>query len=242
MRHTHYFSLVAFRFLFGPPAFAQTPQETRPTKLSALTRVKFFALTLLLLTLTSCENDQTIPRANELDVLVLRLQRELPANWSVEKNGDQIIVSRKEPITTHGCIGLDLNWLRHPELLREFVERTGVTRPYKIRLRFSPKLEFAEYRKAFTVNDRIKVTKSTLIEDREFFEDEAMQSYDPSYRELPVYFTEDSSIYVETTLHPWECIYPPVDARESEQVRLTVDSFFVRYPEARVHTDVSWLR
>ena len=29
-------------------------------------------------------------------------------------------------------------------------------------------------------------------ESREFYEDAAMESYDPSYRELPVYFTEDS--------------------------------------------------
>ena len=29
----------------------------------------------------------------------------------------------------------------------------------------------------------------------------AMESFDPAYQELPVYFTEDASIYVETTRH-----------------------------------------
>lgn len=205
--------------------------------------MKFLTLLLLLLTLTSCEShhDETIPRANEFDALALRIQKELPPNWSVEKSSDQIIVSRKDPITSHTCVSLDLNWLKHPELLREFVERTGVTRPYKIRLRFGPKLDLAEYRTAYKVNERIRVTKSTVIGDRDFFEDGAMQSYDPTYRELPIYFTEDASVFVETTLHPWECVYPPADARECEQVRMIVDSFFVSYPDARIYKSLSWL-
>ena len=203
--------------------------------------MKLLTLTLLLLTLLSCESHENIPRANELDALALRIARQLPANWSLEKSGDQIIVSRKEPVRTHGCIGLDLSWTKHPEMLREFVEKYGVTRPYRIRLRLGPKLEVAEYREAYTVNDQISVNKSTVIQNREFYEDEAMRSFDPSYRELPVYFTEDSSIYVETTLHPWECIYPRVDAADCEQVRSTVDSFFVSYPEIMIHKNFSWM-
>src|SRR5258705_9573643 len=35
-----------------------------------------------------------------------------------------------------------------------------------------------------------------------------MLSFHPTYREQPIYYTEDSSIYVETTRRPWECIYP----------------------------------
>ena len=203
--------------------------------------MKLLMLTLLLLTLTSCENHENIPRANELDALALRMARQLPANWSLEKSGNQIIVSRKEPVRTHGCIGLDLSWTMRPELFREFVERYGVTRPYKIRLRLGPKLEVADYREAYTVNDQIRVNKGTEIQSREFYEDEAMRSFDPSYRELPVYFTEDSSIYVETTLHPWECIYPRIDAAECEQARSAVDSFFVSYPEARIERSFSWM-
>lgn len=203
--------------------------------------MKFLVLALFLLTLISCEKDESIPRANELEALALRIGRELPVKWSVEKSENQIIVSRKEPIRTHGCVGLDVSWFKHPELLREFVERSGATRPYKIRLRFAPKLELAEYHRAYRVNDHIKVTKSTVIQDREFFEDDAMRSFDPSYRELPVYFTEDSSIYLETTRHPWECIYPTIDARECEQVLLTVDSFFARYPKAEIDKNFSWI-
>ena len=195
---------------------------------------------LFLLTLTSCKSDN-IPRANELDSLASRIAAELPQNWSLEKSGDQIIFSRKEPIRTHGCIGLDLSWVRHPEMLREFVGEYGVTGPYKIRLRFGPRLDFAEYHRVNETNDQIRVNKSTVIQDREFFEDEAMRSFHPTYREQPIYYTEDSSIYVETTRHPWECIYPPVDARDCERVRLTLDTFFARYPEAKVRKSFSWM-
>src|SRR5258705_11818686 len=108
---------------------------------------------LFLLTLTSCKSE-SIPRANETDALALRIAAELPQNWSLEKSGDQIIVSRKEPVRTHGCIGLDLSWIRHPEMLREFVAEYGVTRPYKIRLRFGPRLDFAEYQRVNETNDQ----------------------------------------------------------------------------------------
>lgn len=204
--------------------------------------MKSLILLLLFLTLTSCEHhEENIPRANEFDALALRLQKELPPNWSVEKSSDQIIVSRKGPITSHTCVCLDLNWLRHPELLQQFVEKTGSTRPYKIRIRVGPKLDLAEYRSAYKVNERIKVTSSTVIENREFYEDAALESYDPTYRELPIYFTEDASVFVETTLHPWECVYPPTDARECEKVRMIIDSFFVSYPDARIDKNLSWM-
>jgi hypothetical protein len=202
-----------------------------------------FLLTLYLATITACEsheNHESIPHPNEVDGLALRIKREMPPNWSVEKSGNEIIVSRKEPVRTHICVGLDLSWMRHPEMLREFVDKEGVTQPYKIRLRLVPKLDLAEYHRLKAVNDEIKVTRDTVISNREFFEDDAMESFDPSYRELPVYFTEDSSVYVESTLYPWDCIYPWKDASECEQVRLIVDSFFSRYPEAEIDNHFSW--
>lgn len=195
---------------------------------------------LFLLTLTSCKSEN-IPRPNELDALALRIAAELPPNWSLEKSGDQIIVSRKDPISTHGCIGLDLSWLRRAEMLREFVEEYGVTRLYKIRLRFGHRLDLAEYHRVNKTNHQIRVNKSTVIQNRDFFEDEAMRSFHPTYREQPIYYTEDSSIYVETTRHPWECIYPPLDARDCERVRLTLDTFFARYPEVEVRKNFSWM-
>lgn len=198
---------------------------------------------LLSFTFTSCtsENDETIPPANDVHAIASRIETQLPGNWSIEKTGDQIILSRNAPVRTHVCVNLDLGWVRHPELLAEFVEKYGVTRPYKIRLRFGRRLDLAEYQRANESNEQIKVTRDTVIPDREFFEVDAMRSFDPNYRELPVYFTEDTSVYVETTLHPWECIYPPADARGCESVRVIVDSLFVRYPEARIDTSFSWM-
>ena len=136
----------------------------------------------------------------------MRIGSALPQNWSLEESNGQIMISRKEPITSYGCIGLDLSWTKHPELLQKDLERNGVARDYKIRLRLAPKVSLEEYGQLKNSNSQITVTKSTVIQSREFYEDGAMQSFDSRYRELPEYYDKDSSVYVETTLHPWECI------------------------------------
>lgn len=173
--------------------------------------------------------------------LAIRIGWALPQNWSLEESKDQIIIARKEPVRSHGCIGLDLGWLRHPELLQEDVEKYGVTSDYKIRLRIGPRMDLSEYARLEAVNSQIRVTKSTMISNREFFEDGAMSSFDSRYRELPEYFDKDSSIYLGTTLHPWECIYPGDVARECARVLQALDAIFTRYPGSRSRRALSWM-
>lgn len=165
----------------------------------------------------------------------------LPENWILEETEDEILISRRDPIRNHGCIGLDLSWARHPELLREHVEKYGVTRPYKIRLRSGSRVDPVDYVRLKESNSQIRVTKSTIIPDREFFEDGAMESFDPRYRQLPDYYDQDSSVYVETTLPPWECLYPAKVARECEGVLRALDSIFAQYPGATNRRVLSWM-
>ena len=56
-----------------------------------------------------------------------------------------------------------------------------------------------------------------------------MRSFDSRYRELPLYYDETSSIYVETTVHPHECMCPHAVAEECDKIRLALDSLFTRY-------------
>ena len=56
-----------------------------------------------------------------------------------------------------------------------------------------------------------------------------MQSFDPAYRELPEYYDERSSIYQETTLYPWDCMYPEEVAIDCMNVRKALDTLFQRY-------------
>lgn len=173
----------------------------------------------------------------------MRVQSVLSQNWSLEESNGQIIISRRDPVRTHGCIGLDLSWTRRPELLREDVEKNGVTQDYKIRLRSGSKVELAEYARLLESNSQIKVNKGTIIQaqGREYFEDGVMQSFDARYRQLPDYYDKDSSIYVETTLHPGECIYPGEVARECEGVLRALDSILTKYPEAKNRRVLSWM-
>jgi hypothetical protein len=202
--------------------------------------LKLTILSITLLTLLGCGKDPS-PQASEHDKLVKKIRQALPRSWDLAESAGQILVFRKEPIRSHGCVGLDLGWVRHTELLRKDVEENGVTQDFKIRLLLRPKLDSAEYARIKAVNDQINVTKSTMIQGREFYEYDAMRSFDPRYRELPQYFTTDSSIYLQTTLDPWACIYPPEVARECEQVLQTLDTFFTRYPDAKSRTRWSWM-
>ena len=193
----------------------------------------------LLLVCSSCEpSAPSLPQQSELAV---RIGWALPQNWRLEESKDQIIIARKEPVRSHGCIGLDLSWLRHPELLQEHVEKYGVTSDYKIRLRIAPRMDLSEYARLDEVNSQIRVTKSTMISNREYFEADAMSSFDPRYRELPDYYDKDSSIYLGTTLHPWECIYPGDVARECKSVLQALDAIFPRYPGSRSRGALSWM-
>ena len=73
------------------------------------------------------------------------------------------------------------------------------------------------------------VTKDTPIPNRKFLEDDAMRSFDSRYRELPEYYDDSYSIYLETNLGSYECIYPNAVAGECEGIRQKLDSLFNRY-------------
>ena len=202
-------------------------------------RPPLIIVSLILVLFACCE--KSAPPPVQPSELAIRIGWALPPNWRLEESKDQIILARKEPVRSHGCMGLALGWLMHPELLQEFVEKYGVTSDYKIRLRIGPRMDFSEYAQLEDVNSQIRVTKSTMISNREFFEDGAMSSFDPRYREVPEYYDKDSSIYLGTTLHPWECIYPGDVAKECERVLQALDTIFTRYPGSRSRRALSWL-
>ena len=79
-----------------------------------------------------------------------------------------------------------------------------------------------------------------MIPGREFYEDDAMHSFDSRYRELPEYFDEASSIYVETTAHPYECMYPRSVAEECDAVRQRFDTLFTRYSKDTYRKQLSF--
>lgn len=161
----------------------------------------------------------------------------LPGNWELSENNNEILLIRKEQIRTYGCIGLDVSMMGDAGLFREFVEKYGNDEDYKIRLRFAPKMGYEEYVRQKEINDQIRVSKDTQIENRDFFEDDAMRSFDPRYRELPEYYDERSSIYQETTLYPWDCVYPEEVAIDCVNVRKALDTVFQRYDVSEVRSD-----
>ena len=115
--------------------------------------------------------------------------------------------------------------MRDEDRFKQFVDRNAVMGTYRIRMRRTAKLDWSRIHiDSSALNDQIVVTKSTLITNREFYEDGAMRSFDSRYPELPQYYDDTSSIYVETTAHPYECIYPRAVAEECDMIRESFDS------------------
>jgi len=188
------------------------------------------ALLLLLLTFAGCRNTTRAPLPQRSET-AKRIEAVLPHNWELSESNDQIIISRREPVTSYGCVGLDVNLFRHLDLWKKHIEANGSRENYKIRLRFAPRMSFEEYARLKEPNNQITVTKSTIIQGRDFYEDDAMKSFDPRYRELPKYYYEHHSIYLATTLHPWECLYPDEVAIECENVLRSLGSLFTPYSQ-----------
>ncbi len=186
------------------------------------------ASSVLLVNLFSCGKAVQGP-PQERSELASRIGSVLPETWALQDGAAEVIISRKEPVTWYPCVGLDGNLMRHQDLMKEFIERHSVSGNYRIRLRRADKLDPAEYDRIKASNDQIVVTKSTVMPKGEFLEDDAMRSFDSRYRELPEYYDDVSSIYVETTAPPYECIYPNSVAKECVTIRQKLDSLFSRY-------------
>jgi|SRR5689334_10189043 len=186
-----------------------------------------FGLTLLA-ALPSC---RSVPQktSQPRSAFAARIQSVVPPNWVLEEEGQEVIIRRKEPITKYPCVAMDVAVFRRPDGLKRYVDTNGYTGSYQIRLRRAPKVDAFDYQRLKAVNDQIVVTKNTPIPNRKFLEDDALRSYDSRYRELPEYYDESNSIYLETIFGPYECIYPNVVAKECEAVREKLNTLFNRY-------------
>ena len=182
---------------------------------------------ILFVTTVSCRRAVQGPLQQRSE-FALRIATVLPQAWTLQESGDAIIIGRQDSVTWYPCVSLDAG-MTHDQFLK-FVEKNGVKGTYKVRLRRTAKIDPAEYARLKRSNDQIVVTKWTKVPAyHEFHEDDVMRSFDPRYRELPEYYDDTSSIYVETTAPVYECIHPNSVAEECESVRLKLDSLFSRY-------------
>jgi len=193
---------------------------------------------VVLATLSSCRK-ATQKLSQTQSAFAAKIEAVLPTNWSLEENGEEVMIARKQPIIKWTCVALDLSLLQDPDRFEQYVKTHGLTDTYKIRLRRTPAIDMSEYQRQKAINDQIKVTKSAPQPDRTFLEDDAIRSYDSRYRELPEYYDDSSSIYFQTNLGPYECIHPNEVARECESIRQKLDSLFRRYATADTPRELS---
>jgi hypothetical protein len=187
-------------------------------------------LSVLTASVLSCGKDNKAPRQARSE-FASKISGVLPPGWSLQEAGDDITIIRRDPVTLFTCVAMDVAVIRDEQRFRQYIDRNGVPATYRIRLHRGVRLESSEYGRLKAVNDQIVVTKSTEITIREFYADDAMRSYHSSYRELPEYYDDRSSIYVATTVGPYECAYPRIVAEECDNVRRSLDSLFNRYSD-----------
>ena len=192
--------------------------------------MKYFVilLSLILVIALSC-GKAVVNSHQERSEFASRIATVLPPTWSLQEYDNEVTVTRQEPVRLFTCVAMDVSLLRDEDRFKQFVERVSVTSNFRIRMRRATRLEASEYMRLKSLNDQIVVTKSTLISNREFYEDGAMRSFDSRYHELPQYYDDSSSIYVEMTVHPYECIYPRAVAEECDMIRERLDYLFNRY-------------
>jgi len=188
-----------------------------------------FVFFLVLLAAVSCSKATPKLPSQTRSAFARQIESVVPTNWSLEENSDEVMITRKEPIMTYPCVAMDLSVLRTPERFEQYVKANALTVTYKIKLRRTPAIDMSEYQRQKAINDQITVTKSTPVPERTFLEDDAIRSYDSRYRELPEYYYDSSSIYFQTNLGTYECIYPSDVARECESIRQSLDSLFQKY-------------
>ncbi len=188
--------------------------------------------------LCACSRVAQKPSHNRSEFAV-RVASALPPDWTLEENGQEVLIGRKELITHYTCVAMDVSVLGRPDRLKQYVATNGVTDRYQIRLRRASPIDVSEYQRLKRVNDEIVVTKATPVPNRKFLEDDAMRSFDSRYRELPEYYDDSYSIYLETNLGPYECIYPTAVARECEGIRQKLDSLFSRYSSSNYQRSLS---
>jgi len=190
--------------------------------------MKFVFLLVLLATVSCSKATPKLPSQTR-SAFAQQIESVLPTSWSLEENSEEIMITRKEPIMRYTCVAMDLSVLKSAERFEQYVKANGLTDIYKIRLRRTRAIDMSEYQRQKAINDQINVTKSTPVPARTFLEDDAIRSYDSRYRELPEYYDDSSSIYFQTNLGTYECIYPNEVARECESIRQKLDSLFRRY-------------
>lgn len=183
---------------------------------------------LLAVNVFSCGRAVEVPHQTRSE-FASKIAGILPPNWTVQELDGAVVITRQDPVRFFNCVALDLSLLRDENRFKQFVDRNGVTDNYRIRMRRAAKLEPSEFTRLKALNDQIVVTKSTEISSREFYQDDAMCSFDSRYHELPQYYDDSSSIYVSTSAHPYECIYPRAVAEECDMIRNRLDSLFSRY-------------
>jgi hypothetical protein len=189
--------------------------------------ISVFSL-LFLSSLSSCGR-VTQQVASTRGAFAARVESVLPSNWTVEESGQDVILRRKEPITKYTCVAMDVSVLRNSDTFKKYVDADGVTDVYAIRLRRGAAMDISEFRRLKAINNQIVATKNTPVPTGEFLEDDALRSFDSRYHELPEYYDDSTSIYVETSLGSYECIYPNAVAKECEGIRQRLDSLFHRY-------------
>src|ERR1044072_1495024 len=91
-----------------------------------------FGLTLLA-ALSSC---RSVPQktSQPRSAFAARIESVLPPNWTLEENGQEVIIGRKEPITKYPCVAMDMAVFRRPNGLKQYVDSNGYTGRYHIRL------------------------------------------------------------------------------------------------------------
>jgi len=184
-------------------------------------------LTLLLVSLLLCDcsiKNRIVEPADDLAQIETKIKSVLPAGWSLKREGKTFQLTRSENLWVYGSMQMDI---RAP--LEEWAKKYGTEVTYTITLRFAPRLpneQYAQLKQERAPYERILNEGAPTIKEWERGVNEF------NARQLPIYFTDRYSIYVEKSDGYLERVYPESAGDECKQVIGSLDRLFHRYEPA----------
>lgn len=183
-------------------------------------------------------------QSSEISRMVDDIKGVLKKDWSVSQSGNKIFVVRQKPITVYSSISLPLNL----KLDDERMEHWKDIEDYKITLEFKDYISDEKYFELAEINRKTEIDFRILEEPMGEFpgkgnyrpktaKDEILfTKYQDAlknlpYAKLPDLYTEQHSIYIETSRHTSSAFYYPHEESECRAVLENIYSFANPYPK-----------
>ena len=175
--------------------------------------MRHFLLLILCLVFAASRMDAA-PAVEKIDTAIRKL---LPKGWSATSSKGRVVIVRDQPVVFYVAVSLPSN---DPGYL-ESLAREGKRGTFKIQLIITPLLTQRDYSDIKSSITREQLYEKARIPNQEM--------YSESRIGLPECHGSDYSVYISTSRHPYQLVWPEDQNQEWQHVVAAVKSLFTEY-------------